>query len=310
VSGGSGFVCSLQLESAVLFKPATCGSPRTYDLSGKPDGTYTFTVRASGNGSGREPATQQYQLDSTAPPRPAVEATPVSPAADHMPAWRFSGENGSALDCRVSRGQATVVDWTSCTNPKPFDLAGAADGDYRVTVRARDAAGNVSQSQTSDYELDSTPPATPVVTSAPKADDIDRSPTWTFAGEGDARFTCTLTRGSEVVSAKSSCAGAKTFNLSGAQPGSYTFSVEATDAAGNKSQPRAARYVLAAAPATGPATGGGGGGGAGSGSGAGAGTGTGSGGPAGSGSDEGSGGPSAATGGSAQQPQGSGGSRR
>lgn len=306
VAGGSGLVCSLHLESAVLFKPATCGSPRTYDLNGKPDGTYTFTVRASAT-SGREPATQQYQLDSTAPPRPAVEATPVSPAADHMPEWRFSGEDGAALDCRVSRGQATVVDWTSCTNPKPFDLGAAADGDYRVSVRARDAAGNVSPTQTSDYELDSTPPAAPVVTSAPKADDIDRSPTWTFAGEGNARFTCTLTRGSEVVSAKSSCAGAKTFNLTGAQPGSYTFSVEATDAAGNKGPTRSARYMLAAAPASGPATGGGAGGRPGSGSGSGLTGGAGASG-SGPGSEPGASDASGTTGG-AQQPQGTSGSR-
>jgi hypothetical protein len=65
------------------------------------------------------------------------------------------------------------------------------------------------------------------------------------------------------VSAQSSCAGAKTYNLSGAGPGAYTFTVEATDAAGNKSPARAARYVLAAAPAKGSGSGGSGSGSAG-----------------------------------------------
>ena len=268
VAGGSGFVCSLGFESAVLFKPATCGSPRTYDLSYRADGTYVFTVRASGSArADREPAIQEYELDSTAPARPDLEAEPVSPAADRKPGWRFSGEDGAALDCRVARGSATVVDWTSCTNHRRFDLGGAPDGDYRVSVRARDAAGNVSSPTTSDYDLDSTAPAAPTLKAAPVADAIDRSPTWAFSGESDAVFTCTLTRGSDVVAAKGSCAGARTYNLSGAQPGTYTFSVEATDTAGNKSQARVASYKLAAAPAKAPAGGGGAGsGGAGAGS--------------------------------------------
>jgi hypothetical protein len=213
----------------------------------------------------------------------------------------------------VTRGADTVVDWTACTNPKPIDLAGAADGDYRVAVRARDAAGNVSATQTSDYELDATPPAVPTVTAAPASEDVDRSPTWSFAGEKEAVFSCSLTRGTEVVSAESSCAGTKTYNLSGAKPGTYTFTVEATDAAGNESPVRTAQYTLAAAPKAGPGTGGGSGspgsgsgdltrgGDAGSGDGTGAADGT-----AGSGSESGSGSPTTAGPG---QPTGSGGTR-
>src|SRR5829696_2909549 len=307
LTGGSRFVCGLDFGTTVLFKPATCGSPRSYSLSGKPDGTYTFTVRAfAADGSEREPATQEYQLDSTPPARPAVTAAPVSPAADTKPGWRFNGDDGAALDCRVSRGQDTVVDWTSCTNPRRFEL-GQADGDYRVTVRARDAAGNVGPTATSDYRLDTTPPAEPTVKAAPKPDDIDRSPTWTFAAETGARLTCTLTRGSDVVAARTACADAKTYNLSGAQPGTYTFTVEATDAAGNKGPARSARYVLAAAPATRPTGGSGSGGGAtGSVGAGGAGGGDTAGGATGSGSDA-TGRPSAQDG--ANQPQATGGSR-
>jgi len=314
VAGATGFTCSLKQGSAALFQPATCGSPRSYNLTGKPDGTYTFTVQPKGGaGVSLDPVSQDYQLDSTPPSQPAVESTPVSPAPDRSPAWRFSGDDGSALDCRVTRGPDTVVDWTACTNPKPFDLAGATDGDYRVTIRARDAAGNVSAAQTSDYELDSTPPATPTVTAAPASEDIDRSPTWSFAGENEAVFSCSLTRGTEVVAAESSCAGTKTYNLSGAKPGTYTFTVEATDAAGNESPVRSARYTLAAAPAKSSTGSGGGSGSSGSGSGdltrggdAGSGDGTGA---AGGGADAGSASTDSPTGNGAGQPAASGGTR-
>jgi hypothetical protein len=283
---GARFVCSLDLEGAIVFKPAVCGSPRTYDLSYRPDGRYSFTVQAfDEDGAPQQPATQHYELDSTAPALPEVEASPVSPAPDRTPAWRFAGEDGAALDCRVARGQQTVVDWTPCTNPKPFDLGNGADGDYRVSVRARDAAGNVGQTATAEYDLDSTPPAPPSVTAAPKAQDIDRSPTWKFASESQAVATCTLRNGADVVAPKSPCAGTKTYNLSGAQPGTYTFVVEATDAAGNRSRARTAQYVLAAAPrlALDPAGG--------SGSGTGGGGSGGGGGPGGGATDPGTGSP-------------------
>jgi len=307
VTGGSGFVCSLDFGTTVVFKPATCGSPRSYNLSGKPDGVYRFTVRTAGTAGGHEPATQDYALDSTPPAQPAVTAAPVSPAPDDKPAWRFAGEDGAALDCRVTRGQATVVDWTPCTNGRRFDL-GAVDGDYRVTVRARDAAGNVGPGATSSYQRDATPPAVPTLSAAPKPDDIDRSPTWSFSAESGARFSCTLTRGSDVVGAKTSCAGAKTYNLSGAQPGTYTFSVEATDAAGNTSAPRVAKYVLAAAPAK--ATGGTGGGAGSGGSGSVPGTGPSASAGGGSGpADAGAGAGPSAAGGGAQQPRSSGATR-
>ena len=113
VDGATGFTCSLKQGTATLFAPATCGSPRTYNLTGKPDGTYTFTVQPKGGaGVSLDPVSQDYRLDSTPPSQPAVESTPVSPAPDHSPAWRFSGDDGSALDCRVTRDSATVVDWT------------------------------------------------------------------------------------------------------------------------------------------------------------------------------------------------------
>jgi hypothetical protein len=259
-TGGAIFQCSLDFESASVFKPATCGSPRSYNLAGRPDGTYTFTVRGyDENGVARQAVTQQYQLDSTAPARPTVEAKPVSPAADDKPTWSFDGENGAALDCRVDRGEATVVDWTPCMHAKQFDLGHGDDGQYQVTARAHDAAGNYGASTTTAYQLDSTPPAAPAISAAPEAQGIDRSPTWKFSGESGAVLTCTLIRGADVVAPTSPCAAARTYNLSGAQPGTYTFKVQATDPAGNTSSAKAAQYVLAAAPVvslkTGPGSG-------------------------------------------------------
>ena len=101
--------------------PVACGSPWTADLRGRPDRSYSLTVTA---GNGHAPVTQTYELDSTAPAKPTLDAAPVSPAAKRDPAWHFSGEDGAALDCRVSRGGATVVDWTACNNPREFDLRG------------------------------------------------------------------------------------------------------------------------------------------------------------------------------------------
>ena len=101
VAGGSNFVCAMTSPTGAPGNPVACGSPWTADLRGRPDRSYSLTVTA---GNGHAPVTQTYELDSTAPAKPTLDAAPVSPAAKRDPAWHFSGEDGAALDCRVSRG--------------------------------------------------------------------------------------------------------------------------------------------------------------------------------------------------------------
>lgn len=61
---GATFQCELRRDAAVVSAYAPCATPKSYDLTAQPYGTYTFAVRqtdAVGNGPGSE-ATETYRL--------------------------------------------------------------------------------------------------------------------------------------------------------------------------------------------------------------------------------------------------------
>lgn len=254
---GATFECSLASGATTLFGWAGCASPHAYDLGGQPDGSYTFSVRAidqAGNVGG--PVVERYSLDTTAPAKPALKSSPASPGADRTPSLSFAAETGSTIECRVQRKGTTVIDWNPCSSPKTFDLRGQADGTYRLLVRARDAAGNISSLASDDYVLDSTAPDPPAIDARPQSTASDFSPTWKFSGEDGAQFECTLTRGPDTVAKPAPCTSPKTYKLAGEPAGDYSFAVTATDAAGNTGRARVDTFTLVGAGANAPASGG------------------------------------------------------
>src|SRR5206468_131144 len=84
----------------------------------------------------------------------------------------------------------------------------------------------------------------PTITAAPATPGNGRSPAWSFTGEAGATFTCSLTRGGVPVSPAATCTSPKSFDLTGQPDGTYTFTVTATDAAGNTSAATTSTYVL------------------------------------------------------------------
>jgi len=84
-----------------------------------------------------------------------------------------------------------------------------SDGTYTFAVKATAAAGNTSAPATSDYTLDTTPPAAPVITAAPASPGSSRAPTWSFSGDPGVTFQCKLTNGATVRWGDASQGGVK-----------------------------------------------------------------------------------------------------
>ncbi|HEX5268756.1 MAG TPA: Ig-like domain repeat protein [Acidimicrobiales bacterium] len=237
VQGGAGAECQVTDSAGTVISAYTdCTSPYTFDLSGKPDDTYTLSVVADNAADvASAPATSSYTLDTTPPAAPTITAAPASPGNSTHPRWSFTSPAGTTTSCQVTDSPGTVISaFAPCSSPYTADLTGRPDDTYTVTIVATDAADNASGPTTSTYQLLTTPPVAPTITSGPTGAG-GSTLSWDFSPPPGTTISCQLTGpGGTVLSAWAACTSPVSFPISGA-PGTYTLSVEATDAAGNTS---------------------------------------------------------------------------
>jgi hypothetical protein len=215
---GTAGICRLTRGAVVLSDGAPCSDPATLDLTGLPDGAYTLSVRAVDAAGNVGPAgTATYVLDTTAPAVPTWVLVSGSPSSNRAPVFGFSAENGSSVSCRLTTPAGAVKD-LPCGSPVTIDLSGSSDGDYVLTVRATDPAGNTSGAATTTYHLDSTAPMAPRVVGPPTPGSA-RNPVWRISSASPAE--CRLTRNGTVVRDWASCGTSYAADLYGQPDGAY-----------------------------------------------------------------------------------------
>lgn len=232
-AGGS-FVCVLIDPQAVRLSSLDCSSPKTYDIAGGPEGTYTFRVRQIDDlGSTGSFATSSFVLDRDAPAAPSITARPANHDDETSPSWTFEGEAGGTFECVLVLPDATEMSSSSCSSPKSFDIATEDDGTYTFKVRQIDDAGNAGEYQVDDYTLDRVPPGAPSLDTRPA--DVVSNPAvqWSFSGEAGASFQCVLVKPDLSEIEDTSCGSPKVFDLGAYADGTYTFKVRQVDRAGH-----------------------------------------------------------------------------
>jgi len=130
-------------------------------LSGLPDGSHTFVLRArdvSGNYSPE--VSHTWTIDATPP---VVSITQNSPPPGVSPVFSFSSnESGTTFRCRV----AGIGVFVTCSSP--FHVPSLAPGQYSFELRATDAFGNTSQ-QSAGFAVQAfTVPGPPLEPGPPK----------------------------------------------------------------------------------------------------------------------------------------------
>ena len=216
--------CSIDRGTAAF---EGCSGAGTHEpASPLTDGTYTFRVKATDDVGNEITRTRSFSVD-TAPPATAIMAGPTGPTGDDSPEFVFGSDDGSAtFDCRLDGGE-----WATCAPPKLY--LGLADGAHTFEARATDPAGNHDPAPPSrSFTVDTTPPSL-AISSGPSGTTTDSTPTFGFSAGPEASVVCSIDQGRPAFGP---CSSATSHTPATALAvGNYTFTVRATDAAGNHS---------------------------------------------------------------------------
>jgi large repetitive protein len=165
--------------------------------------------------TGNQPS---VQVDGTAPVV-TITSNPGNPTNATSAMFEFAANEPASFECRLDSGS-----FADCTSPKSYTTA---NGTHTFRVRGTDAAGNVGGVTTYTWTVDTVPPTTTISSSSkPPNPTNTTSANFVFSASEQASFQCTLDGGPAA-----DCTSPT--NYGGLADGSHTFSVRATDAAGN-----------------------------------------------------------------------------
>jgi large repetitive protein len=193
---------------------ASCSSPQIYPALG--NGPHTFTIKATDAANNVGQASYTWTIDTVAPTANVTDK-PANPSNVKSPSFAFTATEPSTFDCKLDQNAVEA-----CSSPKSY--SNLADGAHTFAVRAKDAAGNTGSS-TYSWVIDTAPP-TATIGPKPANPSSDSTPSFGFTAGESATFECKLDGG-----AFAACSPPKT--LGTLPDGAHTFTVRATDPAGN-----------------------------------------------------------------------------
>ena len=240
-SGESGATFQCRLDDGPV---ESCSSP--YAVSGLADGPHSVTVFQTDRAGNRSAGTTRSWTVLTAPViPPTIIAAPSALSNARSASIAFSGGAGTSARCRLDRDGAPGG-WSGCSSP--VELTGLADGEYRLSVKLRDAAGNESAAAEWVWTIDATPPAAPRIESGPGEFSGRLVEVW-FSGEVGAAFECRLD-GPDLEGPWTACVSPVVHEDLG--EGSHSLLIRQRDGAGNTSGDSAIDWTVDTIPPEAP----------------------------------------------------------
>lgn len=221
---------------------ASLGAVTSFQDTGLSASTsYTYRVRAldaagnlSANSTAASTTTLAVPTDTTAPSAPTgLSATAVSDSQINL-SWTAATDNVGVTGYNVYRGGTLIATLGAVTTYQNSGLSGSTT--YTYTVRAFDAAGNVSvpsssASATTQPVPDTTAPSTPTGLSATAVSPSQINLAWTAATDNVGVTGYNVHRGGTLIATLGAVTSFQDTGLSSST--SYTYRVRARDAAGN-----------------------------------------------------------------------------
>ena len=171
----------------------------------------------------------------TAAPDTTITSGPSGLTADASPSFDYSSSEptGASFQCKLDGPGAATGSFADCT-PSPKAYSNLADGTYTFSVKASDQAGNTDPTPDSrSFTVDTAAPDT-TITSGPSGLTADASPSFDYSSSEPtgASFQCKLDGPGAATGAFADCTPSPKA-YSNLADGTYTFSVKASDQAGN-----------------------------------------------------------------------------
>jgi hypothetical protein len=229
--GGVHFECRLDGPGPASGVFQACTSPKSFDALA--DGAYTLSVRALDQAGNVDPipAERTFTVDTKPPDSPAIVA-PLNDSVQRNSTISISGTAEGTATVLVDEGgtlRGTVK--ASASGNWSLDITAVADGAHTFSVRARDAAGNVSGARDLRVSVDRSEPET-TLSSGPSGLTNNASPSFDFSSsKAGSTFECRLDGPDASTGTYAACTAPTAFIA--LTDGDYTFRVRATDGAGN-----------------------------------------------------------------------------
>lgn len=174
-------------------------------------------------------------------PTPIITAKPASPTSATAATFEFTHTSANVTyQCQLDTSA-----YAACVSPKTY-AGPLAAGSHTFRVRARDAAGTLSQATSATWTVDLAPPPAPVLAGVPSSPTGATSASISFTNaEAGVTYACSLD-GATAAACTSPTA------LSSLAEGAHSFTVTARDAAGNVSLPATAAWTVDTTPPPAP----------------------------------------------------------
>lgn len=197
--------------------PADWGSTPALD-----DGTYTVRATQTDDAGNLGTAEAGFTIDTSAPST-TITLGPAPTSRESSGAFAFtSTETEVTFECQLDPGPG--ANWEPCSSPSPHTAL--SDGAHEFRVRAIDRAGNHdSTPETRQWIVDTQAPQT-VIDAGPTGSSNQTSSVLNFSASEESSFRCRLDAGDLE-------ACVSPLPLNGLSDGLHTFTVAATDTAGN-----------------------------------------------------------------------------
>ncbi|WP_119065885.1 Ig-like domain-containing protein [Rubrobacter indicoceani] len=143
-SGIQSVQCSVVSAGSAPSFGACSGGAGSHSVTNRPEGSYTFTVKARDNGGLESTRSREFFIDAT-PPQTTITSGPADGERTNQTTltWNFSSsETGSTFQCRIYPAALTPPAFSECSGSGTHTASGFSSGTYTFEVRATDTVGN------------------------------------------------------------------------------------------------------------------------------------------------------------------------